>query len=104
MDTISNYYRDRYTVKLDETAYTNYYKFIINGYFLKNKYSTKYYDTTEKLDPNSKEFKINQAINNYYQNDKDHIENLKNNMIITHMDSKLLYNNALNYLKRNSKI
>ena len=91
-NTIINYYRNRYTVKLDETAYTNYFKFIISGSFLKNKYSTKYYDHTEKLDPNSKEFKINQAINNYYQNDKDHIENLKKNRIITHMDSKLLYN------------
>ena len=91
-NTIINYYRNRYTVKLDETAYTNYFKFIISGSFLKNKYSTKYYDHTEKLDPNSKEFKINQAINNYYQNDKDHIENLKKNRIITHMDKKLLYN------------
>ena len=92
VETISNYYRNHYTVKLDETAYTNYYKYIITGSFLENKYSTKYYNPNEKLDPNSKEYKINQAIINYYRNDNSHNENLKNYRIITHMDSKLLYN------------
>ena len=91
-NTIINYYRNRYTVKLDESAYINYYKFSISGSFLKNKYSTIYYDQNREIDKNSKDYKIYQAIMNYYKDDKDHINDLRNNRIITHMDTKLLYN------------
>ena len=87
---IQNFYKNNIIVKIDETAYKNYVKYIIPKTFFKSKYCKKIF-SHPLYQKDEKDLKLEKIIKNYYGNEKSYIEDIKNNEIITHMSKDMIY-------------
>ena len=88
--TIQNFYKNYFIVKIDETAYKNYIKYIIPKSYFKTNYCTKVF-SHPLYEKSKKDQKIEKIILDYYGNEKSHIDDLKKNRIITHMSADKIY-------------
>ena len=67
-------------VRIDETAYKNYVKYVIPKAFHHNKYNRKKISTNKNSELDCF---YDSSIAKYYENQKSHIEDTKNNLVIT---------------------
>ena len=71
-----------FTVRVDETAYKNYIKYVIPKAFHQDKYCRKKISTDKDSEL---ECFYDKSVAKYYENQKSHIEDTKNNFVITAM-------------------